>query len=113
MNKAGSGVEGVVKNLDSLRLARKASNESSSDDSDLENYDDDDDDEPVELQEVKALFSDKVFTRVEDLFKYEAEVNGFNLINIVNNYSMGMFDYIKMINYIRKEVNQEVYKFKS
>jgi hypothetical protein len=110
MNKAESGIEGVAQKLDSLRLAAASKNENnSSDDSDLDNDDEDDEDDLVEAQEVKALFADKVFTKVEELFKYEAKVNGFNLINVVNNYSMGMFDYIKMINFIRKEVGSVIF----
>lgn len=55
-------------------------------------------------QPVKGLFCDQVFASVKDLFKHEAEVNKFNIVRLVQDYQMTMFDYIKLVNFIRREV---------
>ena len=102
MNKAAS-VDTASEQLKKVGLIKTHDSGSSSDESDFDNEEDDDDEEGL-AQEARALFSDKVFAKPEDVFKHEAETSGFNLISVVNNYCMGMLDYIKMINYIRKEV---------
>ena len=73
------------------------------DDSALNGFDDEDD-EKENYCEVKGLFSEQIFNNVTDMFKYEAEFNKFNLIDVINKHKLDMLSYIKMINYIRQEV---------
>lgn len=54
--------------------------------------------------EVKGLFSNKLFNNIKEMFEYEAIEGDFNLKNVVNKYNLSTIDYIKMINYIRSEV---------
>ena len=95
-------------NLKDMKFSKlDISDSGSSDESSSEEADDcldDDEDDRDEFCEVKSLFSDKVFTNVIDMFKFEAEYNKFNLIDVVNKYNLDMISYIKMINYIRLEV---------
>ena len=80
---------------------------------DFEDEDEDEDDNEEGYEEVddeniqiQSLFNDSVFfDNVKDLFKYELEKNQFNLIKLVKKYKMDMMSYIRMINYIRKNVN--------
>jgi len=74
------------------------------DDEDLNGFDDEDD-EKENYCEVKGLFTDKIFNSVVEMFKYEAEFNQFNLIDVINKYKLDMLSYIKMVNFIRQEVN--------
>ncbi len=57
-------------------------------------------------RKVKGLFSDTIFDNVKEMFTYESEKTGFNLIDVLTKYNMDMFAYIRMINYIRKEAPQ-------
>ena len=85
----------------------------SSNSSDESDYEEEDEEETTEFQQIKSLFSENAFFKsAKDLFKHEAEVNDFNLINIVNSYSMNMFDYIKMVNFIRKEASEQIEFYK-
>ena len=88
------------------RLEKKQLYESDSDDEDLQNINDDDYDEEDDFENVpvKGLFSDKTYPGVREMFKSELDENKFNLIQIINKYSMNQIDYIKMINYIRSQV---------
>lgn len=80
------------------------SRSSSDDDQDMAVDNDDDDEDYLANCQVKGLFCDKVFANVKDLFKHEFESNSFNLVDVLKKYNMGMIDYIKMINFIRAEV---------
>ena len=87
-------------------------NSSKESESESETNDDDDDDNDEEdyliNSQVVGLFCEKTFKNVQDLFKYEFEVNKFNLIEVLRKNNMGMIEYIKMINFIRQEVR--IYK---
>ena len=80
------------------------SENSSSDESSNNEDDEEDDDEIYEMSEVKGLFSNQMFKSVIEMFKHEADCNHFNLIEIVNKFKLDMISYIKLINFIRKEV---------
>ena len=69
-------------------------------------FDEDGDEDENEYmnRQVKGLFCEKTFAGVKELFEHEAEFSGFNLVDVVNRFRMDMISYIKMINYIRKEV---------
>lgn len=98
--------------LDNLRVREANGHESDesssssreSSDSEEQRFDDDEDDEMYEMSQVKGLFSDKQFNNVIEMFKHEAESNLFNIIDIVNKYKLDMISYIKLINFIRREV---------
>ena len=76
------------------------------DDDDDDNYEDYEDLENVEIVKIKGLFNEeKWFDDVQSLYKYEFENNNFNLIKIIKKYQMNMLSYIKMINFIRKNVS--------
>ena len=92
----------LVKPLNEVSLSQSSCSESETSDDDDVN--DDDDDDYMSNSQVVGLFSDKTFKNVQDLFKHEFEVNKFNLVDILRKNNMGMIEYIKMINYIRKEV---------
>jgi hypothetical protein len=105
MNKSGVETTSekppvLANSLNDLSSSENSCTESESDDEDDEN---DEEDYMINSQ-VAGLFCDKTFKNVRDLFKHEFEVNKFNLIEILSKNNMGMIEYIKMINYIRKEV---------
>ena len=96
--------------IDEVRLRASQANEDEQfedDDYDNDDYDDyeevGDENEKVKIQ---SLFDENmVFDSVQALFKYEFEKNHFNLLRIVKKYNMDMMAYIRMINYIRHNVN--------
>jgi len=108
MNK--SSVEPSSEKLSHINkpLNDLSSSENSCKDSDSESSDEDDDNDEEDYMinsQVTGLFCDKTFKNVQDLFKYEFEVNKFNLIDVLKKNNMGMIEYIKMINFIRLEVS--------
>jgi hypothetical protein len=103
MNKTESGLEKSISDLGVSNRNYDQDSDSSSSSSESDLYDDAEEDEE-EFENFKGLFSDKLFNNFIDLFKHEAEQNDFNIVNIVHKYDMTMIDYIKMINFIRKEV---------
>lgn len=71
-------------------------------------YDDDDDEEEEEeeinvLEQVQGLFSTQIFANVIEMFRaYEKE---FNLGKFLQKHQISsQYDYIRLINYIRREV---------
>lgn len=76
---------------------------SSGDECDYEDVDQDESD--FVNRRVKGLFSEEMFDNMKDMLTYEANQNGFNLVEVVAKFDMDMIEYIKMINFIRKEVN--------
>ena len=96
---------GLNKPVSDLSLSDNSCTESESDDDD-DGEDDNDDDEDDYLcnSQVVGLFCDRTFKNVKELFKHELDVNKFNLVEILKKNNMGMIEYIKMINFIRKEV---------
>ena len=97
---------------------RECSSDSRSEDSSSEedDYDEDDDEDDKDFinSQVSGLFCDKIFPNILDLFKYEAEHNGFHLTDVLKRYNMDMISYIKMINFIRLHVRLIAsYVFKS
>lgn len=109
MNK--SQIEEERKKLSNLDLNDNCDDSCSDSETETETDEDDDleddeDDEDEDQVEVKSLFGvEKTFKNVKDLFKYEAETNSFNITDVLKRYNMSMIDYIKMINFIRKEVS--------
>lgn len=78
--------------------------------SDIDDYDDDyeeiDEEAPIL---IKSLFDDSVFTDYKELFKYEKETHGFDLVKIVQKYNLDMIGYIKLINFIRSNPNPALF----
>jgi hypothetical protein len=93
-------------NINNYDRESESSSEEIEDDEELNGFDDEDD-EKENYCEVKGLFTDKIFNSVGDMFKYEAEFNQFNLIDVINKYKLDMLSYIKMVNFIRQEVNKK------
>lgn len=77
------------------------------DDENSSSYDDDDEigegEEINVLEQVQGLFSTEIFPNVIDMFRtYE---NEFNLLKFLQKHQIvSQYDYIRLINYIRREV---------
>ena len=74
-------------------------------------YEDDDDDDGVDeqeeeinvLEQVQGLFSTEIYSNVIDMFR--AYENEFNLVKFLHKHQIvSQYDYIRLINYIRREV---------
>ncbi len=86
---------------------------SNSDDNNYDDLDDEGDNTDIMKRQVKGLFTEKIFENVRELFKYESEINKFNIVDIIAKFNMDMISYIKMINFIREEVNFVLFFFHS
>ena len=103
MNKVE--IENLVAKSGQLQVNSESSCSGSETSDSADDYDDiDEDDSDIMKRQVKGLFTEKIFDNVKELFKFEAEMNDFNLIDVLTTYNMDMIAYIKMINYIRTEV---------
>ena len=89
----------LVSDNQNLKISDSESSGAECDYNDFEGEEDD-----FVSRRVIGLFSDREFENVNELFNYEASVNHFNIIDILDKFNMDMISYIKMINYIRKEV---------
>lgn len=81
----------------------------SEDDEHSSSYEDDDDEEIGEgeemnvLEKVQGLFSTEIFPDVIEMFR--AYQNQFDLLKFVQKHQIvSQYDYIRLINYIRREV---------
>lgn len=80
------------------------------DDEDFEDEIDDDNDDEEEqvniLEPVQGLFSAEIYPNVIDMFRaYQSE---FNLVEFLRSHQVtSQYDYIRLINYIRREVTNK------
>ena len=103
MNKVE--IENLVTKSGQIRINSESSCSGSETADSADDYDDvDEDDSDIMKRQVKGLFTEKIFENVKELFKFEADMNEFNLVDVLTTYNMDMIAYIKMINYIRMEV---------
>ncbi len=85
---------------------KTAFSDSASSGADTDYEDVDQDEADFVSRRVTGLFTPRDFDNVKEMFKYECETHGFNLVNVLTRYNMDMLAYIRMINYIRKEAPQ-------
>ena len=118
MNKSNVDIDESGKRLDKCSASNDSSASSVTSSSNMSSSESEtgdeesDEDDYLSNSQVTGLFCDKTFKNVKDLFKHEFEMNKFNLVDILKKNNMGMIEYIKMINYIRKEVNKRNLNFK-
>ncbi len=77
---------------------------SSDDDEEEENSNDEQEEEINILEQVQGLFSSDIFPNVLEMFRvYQSE---FDLVEFLKTHQIvSQYDYIRLINYIRLEVN--------
>ena len=65
---------------------------------------DSDDGEEVPMPPSKCLYCQQTFLQVPDLFGHCRQEHGFNIHQIHNVHRLDCFGYIKLINYVRRQV---------
>jgi len=85
-------------------------NASSSDDDEEENSNDEQEEEINILEQVQGLFSSDIFPNVLEMFRvYQSQ---FDLVEFLKIHQIvSQYDYIRLINYIRLEVNILFHRF--
>ena len=83
---------------------QRVANDENDDDDDDENSNDEQEEEINVLEQVQGLFSSETFANVLDMFR--AYRTQFDLVEFLRAHQISLqYDYIRLINYIRLEVN--------